>query len=173
MKDTAIKVGFLTISDRAYQGEYTDIGGGAMKEWVAQALLSPYELVSEIIPDEQAAIEHSLIYLCDEQKCDLILTTGGTGPALRDVTPEATRAVCERIYDGFAQQMRTVSLKTVPTAILSRQLAGSRGKSCIINLPGKPDSISVCLSAIFLAVPKMLELLSGVNIQIDLNFIES
>lgn len=172
MKNTNIKIGFLTISDRAYRGEYQDIGGPAMQDWIAKAILSSYEIVDEIVPDEQATIEQSLIDLCDDQGCDIVLTTGGTGPTPRDITPEATMAVCERIYDGFAQQMRQVSLQTVPTAILSRQIAGTRGKSVIINLPGKPDAIAVCLSAIFLAIPKMLELLSEVNIQIDLNFIE-
>ncbi len=172
MNKTNIKIGFLTISDRAFKGEYQDIGGPAMQAWVAEAMLSPYKIVADIIPDDQNTIEQSLIALSDDDACDIILTTGGTGPTPRDVTPEATQAVCERIYDGFAQQMRTVSLQTVPTAILSRQIAGTRGKTVIINLPGKPEAIGVCLSAIYLAIPKMLELLSGVNIQIDLNFIE-
>ena len=108
----------------------------------------------------------------DNKKCNLILTTGGTGPTTRDVTPEATHAVCERIFDGFAEQMRNVSLRTVPTAILSRQTAGTRGKSLIINLPGKPDAIAVWLGAVFFAVPKCLELLDSSNIQIDLDFVE-
>lgn len=172
MKNTNITIGFLTISDRAHQGEYDDISGPAMQAWTRQAMLSDFETVSRLIPDDQDWIEKTLIELCDEQNCDIVLTTGGTGPTPRDVTPEATQAVCERIYDGFAQQMRTVSLKTVPTAILSRQIAGTRGKSVIINLPGKPDAIAVCLSSVYLAMPKMLELLSGVNIQIDLDFVE-
>ncbi len=172
MKNTKIKVGFLTVSDRASQGVYKDSSGPAMQKWVNQALLSPYEVVSKVIADDKTTIEWSLIDLCDRQGCDLVLTSGGTGPAKRDVTPDATAAVCERVYEGFGQAMREVSLKTVPTAILSRQIAGSRGKSVIINLPGKPEAIDVCLNAIFLALPKMLELLSGVNIQIDLDFIE-
>ena len=139
---------------------------------IKSAILSPYELISQIIEDEQNIIEQTLINFCDKENCNLILTTGGTGPTVRDVTPEATHAVCERIFDGFAEQMRTVSLKTVPTAILSRQTAGTRGKTLIINLPGKPEAIAVCLSAVFLAVPKCLELLDGSNIQIDLDFIE-
>ena len=172
MDNTQIKVGFITISDRAARGEYVDIGGPAMQAWISQAILSPYEIDSIIIEDEQSLIEQTLIDFADDKKCQLILTTGGTGPTTRDVTPEATHNVCERIFDGFAEQMRTVSLKTVPTAILSRQTAGTRGRSLIINLPGKPDAIAVCLGAVFLAVPKCLELLDGSNIQIDLDFVE-
>ncbi len=172
MNKTKIRVGFITISDRAACGKYEDISGPAMQKWIKNALLSPYEFDSIIIEDEQSLIEQTIIDFADNRSCDLILTTGGTGPTTRDLTPEATHAVCERIFDGFAEQMRNVSLKTVPTAILSRQTAGTRGKSLIINLPGKPDAIEVCLGAVFLAVPKCLELLSDSNIQIDLDFIE-
>ncbi len=172
MNKTKIKVGFVTISDRAARGEYQDIGGPAMQAWIQNALLSPYEIDSIIIKDEQTLIEKTLIDFTDNKNCNLILTTGGTGPTTHDVTPEATHKVCERIFDGFAEAMRTISLKTVPTAILSRQTAGTRGKSLIINLPGKPDAIAVCLSAVFLAVPKCLELLDDSNIQIDLDFVE-
>ncbi len=172
MKKTKIKVGFITVSDRAAHGEYEDIGGPAMQDWIQQALLSKYEIESVIIEDEQNLIENTIVDFADNKGCNLILTTGGTGPTTRDVTPEATRAVCERIFDGFAEQMRAVSLRSVPTAILSRQIAGTRGKSLIINLPGKPDAIAVCLGAVFLAVPKCLELLDGSNIQIDLDFVE-
>ena len=172
MNQTKIKVGFITISDRASRGEYEDIGGPAMQAWIKEALLSPYEIDTIIIKDEQALIEQTLSDFADNKKCNLILTTGGTGPTTRDVTPEATHAVCERIFDGFAEQMRTVSLRTVPTAILSRQTAGTRKKSLIINLPGKPEAIAVCLGAVFLAVPKCLELLDESNIQIDLDFVE-
>jgi molybdopterin adenylyltransferase len=171
MQYTNIKVGFITISDRAFRGEYEDIGGPAMQDWIKKALLSPYEIETIIIEDEQLLIENTIIDFADNKKCNLILTTGGTGPTTRDVTPEATYAVCERIFDGFAQQMRTVSLRTVPTAILSRQIAGTRGNSLIINLPGKPNSIAVCLGAIFLAVPKCLELLDNSNIKIDSTFV--
>lgn len=172
MNNTKIKIGFITISDRAARGEYKDIGGPAMQEWIKSAILSPYEIESVVIEDEQSLIEQTMIDFADNKNCNLILTTGGTGPTTRDVTPEATHAICERIFDGFAEQMRTVSLKTVPTAILSRQTAGTRGKSLIINLPGKPAAIAVCLGAVFLAVPKCLELLDGSNIQIDLDFVE-
>lgn len=172
MKKTKIKVGFITISDRAARGEYADIGGPAMQSWIQKALLSSYETESVIIEDEQDLIEKTLIDFADNKGCNLILTTGGTGPTTRDVTPEATHAVCERIFDGFAEQMRSVSLRSVPTAILSRQTAGTLDESLIINLPGKPDAIAVCLGAVFLAVPKCLELLDGSNIQIDLDFVE-
>ena len=172
MKNTSIKVGFITISDRASRGEYQDIGGPAMQDWINNAILSPYTVESIVIADEQMLIEQTLIDFADKRRCNLILTTGGTGPTTRDVTPEATHNVCERIFDGFAEQMRSVSLRTVPTAILSRQTAGTRGKSLVINLPGKPDAIAVCLGAIFLAVPKCLELLDNSNIQIDLDYIE-
>ncbi len=172
MKNTSIKVGFITISDRASRGEYQDIGGPAMQDWINNAILSPYTVESIVIADEQMLIEQTLIDFSDKRQCNLILTTGGTGPTTRDVTPEATHNVCERIFDGFAEQMRSVSLRTVPTAILSRQTAGTRGKSLVINLPGKPDAIAVCLGAIFLAVPKCLELLDNSNIQIDLDYIE-
>ncbi len=172
MRKTNIKIGFITISDRAARGEYEDIGGPAMQDWIKNAVLSAYEVVSIIIEDERSLIERTMIDFADNKHCNLILTTGGTGPTTRDVTPEATHAVCERIFDGFAQQMRFVSLKTVPTAILSRQTAGTRGNSLIINLPGKPAAIAVCLGAVFLAVPKCLELLDNSNIQIDLDFVE-
>jgi molybdopterin adenylyltransferase len=172
MNNTKIKIGFMTISDRAARGEYDDIGGPAMRDWIKKAVLSPYEIDSIIIEDEQSLIEQTLIDFADNRQCNLILTTGGTGPTTRDVTPEATHAVCERIFDGFAEQMRAVSLRTVPTAILSRQTAGTRKKSLIINLPGKPAAIDVCLGAVFLAVPKCLELLDESNIQIDLDFVE-
>ncbi len=166
-----IKIGFLTISDRAARGIYEDISGPAMQEWISKAVKNPYEVVSKVIEDEQPQIEETLIEMSDELNCNLILTTGGTGPTTRDVTPEATTAVCERIFDGFAEQMRTVSLRTVPTAILSRQIAGTRGNSLIINLPGKPVAIAVCLGAVFLAVPKCLELLDGSIIEIDKSFV--
>ena len=171
MSTPKIKIGFLTISDRAARGIYDDISGPAMQEWISKAVQSPYEVVSRVIEDEQPQIEETLIEMSDELSCNLILTTGGTGPTTRDVTPEATEAVCERIFDGFAEQMRSVSLRTVPTAILSRQLAGTRGNSLIINLPGKPVAIAVCLGAVFLAVPKCLELLDESIITIDKFFV--
>ncbi len=173
MKNTKTTIGFLTISDRAYKGYYKDISGPAMVEWIQNAVLSPHNIITKLVPDDKDKIINKLTELTDELGCDIVLTTGGTGPAPRDVTPDATITVCDRIYDGFAQQMRAVSLQTVPSAILSRQVAGTRGKSVIINLPGKPEAIAVCLSGVFLAIPKLLELLSGINIQIDLDFIEN
>jgi molybdopterin adenylyltransferase len=166
-----IKIGFLTISDRAARGVYEDISGPAMQDWISKAVTCPYEIETKVIEDEQPLIEKTLIDMSDNLGCNLILTTGGTGPTTRDVTPEATEAVCERIFDGFAEQMRTVSLRTVPTAILSRQIAGTRGNSLIINLPGKPVAIAVCLGAVFLAVPKCLELLDDSKITIDKSFV--
>ncbi len=131
------RIGIVTISDRASRGEYEDLGGPAMHTWFSRVLSSPWEAVARVIPDEQSLIESTLIELSDVAGCSLIVTSGGTGPALRDVTPEATEAVCEKMMPGFGELMRTASLKFVPTAILSRQTAGIRRKSLIINLPGK------------------------------------
>lgn len=156
-----IKIGFVTISDRASAGDYEDLSGPAMQAWVKNALVSEWEAVVRLIPDEQKLIEQTLIELADKENCALVLTTGGTGPAKRDVTPEATAAVCDKILDGFAEQMRAVSLQFVPTAILSRQIAGARGSSLIINLPGKPKAIGECLEAVFAAVPYCIDLLDG------------
>lgn len=159
------KIGFITISDRASQGIYEDKGGPAMQHWISDTLASPWQAVVRLIPDEQLVIEQTLIELADTQGCDLILTTGGTGPALRDVTPEATQAVCDKILDGFAEQMRAVSLQYVPTAILSRQIAGVRGKTLIINLPGKPSAIGQCLDGVFAAVPYCVDLIGGARLE--------
>jgi molybdopterin adenylyltransferase len=155
------RIGIVTISDRASRGEYEDKGGPAMHAWFARVLTSPWEAVARVIPDEQALIEATLIELSDELGCALVVTTGGTGPALRDVTPEATEAVCEKMLPGFGELMRTASLKFVPTAILSRQTAGIRGNSLIINLPGKPSAIDDCLNAVFPAVPYCVDLIGG------------
>lgn len=161
MNPTHIRIGLVTVSDRASRGEYVDLGGPAMKDCLTDILACPWEPVSRLIPDEQALIEQTLIELADQEQCCLIVTTGGTGPALRDVTPEATAAVCAKILDGFAEQMRAVSLKVVPTAILSRQIAGVRGQSLIINLPGKPSAIRECLMAVFPAIPYCIDLIEG------------
>lgn len=154
-------IGILTISDRASQGIYEDRGGPGIRAVLDEFLLTPYRPLSRVIPDEQALIEKTLIELADQERCSLILTTGGTGPALRDVTPEATEAVCERIMPGFGELMRQVSLREVPTAILSRQIAGIRGRSLIINLPGKPSAIRTCLESVFPAVPYCIDLIGG------------
>ncbi|AEG31212.1 molybdopterin adenylyltransferase [Thiomicrospira cyclica] len=156
-----VKIGLVTISDRASSGVYDDLGGPAMYDWLDQALSCPWQASKHIIADEQALIEQTLINLADDVGCCLILTTGGTGPAKRDVTPEATLAVADKVMDGFAEQMRAVSLKYVPTAILSRQVAVIRNQALIINLPGKPSAIAECLDAVFPAVPYCVDLLEG------------
>ena len=155
------KIGIVTISDRASTGVYEDLSGPAIRDTMKAYLRSPWEEVYRLIPDEQPIIEATLKMLCDEEGCCLVLTTGGTGPAKRDVTPEATAAVCDKVMDGFGEQMRAVSLKFVSTAILSRQIAGIRGQSLIINLPGKPKSIRECLDAVFPAVPYCVDLIGG------------
>ena len=155
------KIGIVTISDRASTGVYEDLSGPAIRDTMKAYLRSPWEEVYRLIPDEQPIIESTLKALCDEEGCCLVLTTGGTGPAKRDVTPEATAAVCDKVMDGFGEQMRAVSLKFVATAILSRQIAGIRGQSLIINLPGKPKSIRECLDAVFPAVPYCVDLIGG------------
>ena len=156
-----VRVGIVTVSDRASRGEYQDLGGPAIRECLTEILSSPWEAVPRLIPDERPLIESTLRELCDEEGCCLVVTTGGTGPAPRDVTPEATEAVCDKLLDGFGEQMRAVSLKVVPTAILSRQVAGVRGNSLIVNLPGKPSAIRDCLLAVFPAIPYCIDLLEG------------
>ena len=156
-----MRIGILTISDRASRGVYEDKGGPAIRECLKEFLSCEWEPHALVIPDEQEQIEATLKALCDDEGCCLVVTTGGTGPAKRDVTPEATEAVCDRILDGFGEQMRAVSLKVVPTAILSRQIAGTRGSSLIVNLPGKPSAIRDCLLAVFPAVPYCIDLVDG------------
>jgi molybdopterin adenylyltransferase len=155
------KIGILTVSDRASAGIYDDISGKAIIETLNQYLLSPWQAEYQVIPDEQPLIAHTLCTMVDELGCCLVVTTGGTGPAKRDVTPEATEAVCDRMMPGFGELMRAESLKFVPTAILSRQTAGLRGNSLIINLPGKPSAIRQCLDAVFPAVPYCIDLMEG------------
>lgn len=155
------KIGIVTVSDRASAGVYEDISGKAIIETLNEYLISEWEPVYEVIPDEQPVIEATLIKMADTQDCRLIVTTGGTGPAKRDVTPEATEAVCDRMMPGFGELMRAESLKFVPTAILSRQTAGLRGNTLIVNLPGKPKSIRECLDAVFPAIPYCIDLMEG------------
>jgi molybdopterin adenylyltransferase len=172
MKMTAvINIGIVTVSDRASRGEYDDLGGPAIEKWIGKAITNNWQPVTRIIPDEQDQIEKVLRELCDEQGCHLVVTTGGTGPSKRDVTPEATIAVCDKILDGFGELMRSVSLQYVPTAILSRQIAGIRGASLIINLPGKPSAIADCLQAVFPATPYCIDLIDGYYLQADERFI--
>lgn len=155
------KIGIIVTSDRASSGVYEDLSGKAIIEVLQDFIASKWEYFYEVIPDTQSEIEAKLIYMCDVYQCDLVVTTGGTGPAPRDVTPEATEAICEKIMPGFGELMRSVSLQYVPTAILSRQTAGIRGKSLIVNLPGKPKSIRECLEAIFPAIPYCIDLIGG------------
>ena len=156
-----IKIGVVTASDRASAGIYEDISGVAIMDTLKEYLQNELEFIYRCIPDEQSAIEEALKALAYEEGCDLIVTTGGTGPAPRDVTPEATEAVCQKMMPGFGELMRQVSLQYVPTAILSRQTAGICHKSLIINLPGKPKSIRECLDAVFPAVPYCIDLIGG------------
>ncbi len=156
-----IRIGIVTISDRASQGVYQDLGGPAILQYFQEVLDCPWQPVSRLIADDKATIEATLRALCDDELCCLVVTTGGTGPALRDVTPEATLAVLDKELPGFGEQMRAVSLQKVPTAILSRQTAGVRGKTLLINLPGKPRAIAECLDAVMAAVPYCVDLIGG------------
>jgi molybdopterin adenylyltransferase len=165
MSSTSIPIGVVTVSDRASRGLYEDKGGPGIIAALTDLLSSPWHAVARVIPDEQAVIEAALIELADTEHCPLILTTGGTGPAIRDVTPEATEAVCQKMMPGFGELMRQVSLKVVPTAILSRQTAGIRGRSLIVNLPGKPSSIRECLDAVMPAIPYCIDLIEGPRLE--------
>jgi molybdopterin adenylyltransferase len=161
MDRDAARIGILTVSDRASRGVYEDRGGPAIREYLDEVLTSPWEPVVRVIADERGEIEDVLEELCEQEGCCLVVTTGGTGPAARDVTPEATEAVCEKMMPGFGELMRKVSLDKVPTAILSRQTAGIRGSSLIVNLPGQPRAIRECLDAVFPAIPYCVDLIGG------------
>ncbi|MBA2350288.1 MAG: molybdopterin adenylyltransferase [Burkholderiales bacterium] len=165
MDEQEIVIGLVTISDRASQGVYQDQGIPALTAWLQLALASRWNAVTRIIPDERAIIEATLRELADQAGCHLVLTTGGTGPAPRDVTPEATLAVADRELPGFGEQMRAVSLKYVPTAILSRQVGAVRGKTLILNLPGQPKAIKETLDGVFAAVPYCIDLIGGPYIE--------
>ena len=156
-----VSIGLVSISDRASQGVYRDEGLPALQAWLSHTLLNPLRFETHLIPDEQPQIEDTLRRLADQSHCSLVLTTGGTGPALRDVTPEATLAVAHRVLPGFGEQMRATSLKYVPTAILSRQVAVTRGACLIINLPGQPKAIKETLDGVFAAVPYCVDLIGG------------
>lgn len=158
------RIGIVTVSDRASQGVYEDRGGPAIEQCLTTYLVSPFEMVRRVIPDDRSVIEATLCALCDDEGCALVVTTGGTGPALRDVTPDATEAVCRIMLPGFGELMRQVSLSVVPTAILSRQTAGVRGSTLIVNLPGKPSAIDDCLRAVLPAVPYCIDLIGGPHI---------
>ena len=156
-----IRIGIVTVSDRASRGVYEDRGGPAIRAYFEEVLDVPWQAVARVIEDEQALIAKTLRELCDDEGCCLVVTTGGTGPAPRDVTPEATREVIDKELAGFGERMRQVSLLSVPTAILSRQTAGVRGRSLIVNLPGKPKAIAECLDAVMPAVPYCIDLVGG------------
>jgi len=158
-------IGLVSISDRASSGVYEDKGIPALQEWFGAALKTPWKIVTRLIPDEQPVIERTLIELVDHEKCHLVLTTGGTGPAPRDVTPEATLAVADKVMPGFGEQMRQVSLKYVPTAILSRQTGVVRKQALILNLPGQPKAIKETLDGVFAAVPYCVDLIGGPYIE--------
>jgi len=171
--DRAAKIGLLSVSDRASGGVYEDLGIPALRDWLACALKSPWSEHARLVPDEQPQIERALVELVDVDRCDLVLTTGGTGPAPRDVTPEATLAIAHKVLPGFGEQMRQVSLRFVPTAILSRQVGVVRGRALVLNLPGQPKAIretlagvrdadgSVAVPGIFAAVPYCIDLIGG------------
>jgi len=167
MTQKIARIGIVTVSDRASRGEYEDLGGPAIHEWLDKALSSEWQAVAKVIPDEQPLVEQTLKELCDIEGCCLVVTTGGTGPARRDITPEATEAVADKIMQGFGELMRSVSLQYVPTAILSRQTAVIRGNSLIINLPGKPSAIADCLNAVFPAIPYCIDLIEGPFLEAD------
>ena len=161
------RIGIVTVSDRASRGEYEDLGGPAIRDYLGEVLTSDWQPVARVIADDQSIISETLIELSDREGCCLVITTGGTGPAKRDVTPEATEAVCEKMMHGFGELMRKVSLQKVPTAILSRQTAGIRGNTLIVNLPGKPKAIAECLDAVFPAIPYCVDLIDGPRLTTD------
>ncbi|MEC9032863.1 MAG: molybdopterin adenylyltransferase [Planctomycetota bacterium] len=161
------QIGNLTVSDRASRGEYQERGGPAISEYLGDVLSSEWEPVARIVTDDQPLIEEALAEMATAEGCCLIVTTGGTGPASRDVTPEATEAVCQKLMPGFGELMRKVSLEKVATAILSRQTAGIIGSALIVNLPGQPRAISECLDAVFPAIPYCIDLLGGPYLETD------
>ena len=162
-----MKLGVINVSDRASAGVYEDIPGKAAVSLLEEWATTPFKTAYAVIPDEQDQIETRLRQFVDEESCTLILTTGGTGPAVRDVTPEATEAVCQKMLPGFGELMRSTSLKYVPTAILSRQTAGIRGAALIVNLPGKPKAIRECLEAVFPSIPYCIDLIGGPYLEVD------
>ena len=162
------RIGIINVSDRASAGVYEDTPGKAVVALLERYLATPFEPVYQVLPDEQDQLQEAMCRMADQEGCCLIVTTGGTGPALRDVTPEATEAVCRKMLPGFGELMRQVSLRYVPTAILSRQTAGVRGGALILNLPGRPRAIEQCLEAVFPAIPYCIDLLGGPRLECDL-----
>ncbi len=167
MTERPARLGILSISDRASRGDYEDRSGPAMRAYLEGVVTSPHEIHARLVSDDRDGIEAALIELADEVGCDLVLTSGGTGPAPRDLTPEATEAVADRLLPGFGELMRRVSLDEVPTAILSRQHAAVRGACLIVNLPGNPRAIATCLDAVFAAVPDCVDLIGGARLDTD------
>lgn len=161
------KIGILTVSDRAFRGIYEDRGGPAIHAYLTEVLTSPWEAVVRVTADEFEQIEEALIDMIDNKGCSLVVTTGGTGPAARDITPDVTAAVCQKMLPGFGELMRSVSLEVVPTAILSRQTAGVRGRGLIVNLPGKPSAIRDCMDAVMAAIPYCIDLIEGAYLTTD------
>jgi molybdopterin adenylyltransferase len=161
-----IRVGLIAVSDRASAGQYEDRGTPALVEYLSERLTTDHEFVCRLIPDELQLISDTIVDLVDTETCCLVLTTGGTGPAPRDVTPDATEAVCDRIIPGFGEVMRRISYDIIPTAILSRQIAGTRGSSLIVNLPGNPKAIAECLDAVLPAIPDCVDLIGGPRIDV-------
>ena len=171
--DEILKVGALTVSDRASRGEYEDESGPAIEEWLDNALVTPFEVEKTIVPDEVDQIAEAIVEFTDDWGAQLVLTTGGTGPAPRDVTPEATLSVADRQMPGFGERMREISLQYVPTAILSRQVGALRGRSLIVNLPGSPKSIAEILDELFEAIPYCIELMEGPVVETDPEVVEA
>ena len=172
MSNDELLIGLVSISDRASSGVYADQGLPALQDWFGATLSTPWKMVTRLIPDEQPVIEQTLKELVDQEKCHLVLTTGGTGPAPRDVTPEATLAVADKVMPGFGEQMRQVSLKYVPTAILSRQVGVVRKQALILNLPGQPKAIKETLDGVFAAVPYCIDLIGGPYIETHENILK-
>ena len=170
---TNARIGVVTVSDRASRGEYEDLGGPAIVDYLGEALTNRWEPVRRVISDDRPVIEDTLTQLVDMEGCCLVITTGGTGPSKRDVTPEVTEDVCDKMLPGFGELMRQVSLQYVPTAILSRQTAGVRGNALIVNLPGKPKSIRECLDAVMPAIPYCIDLIEGPYLTTDESMVKA
>ncbi len=167
------RIGVLTASDRASSGDYEDLSGPAIVDFLKAAITSEWEAIRVLVADERDAIEESMVGLIDDKGCSMVITTGGTGPSPRDVTPEATESICDRMLPGFGEQMRSASLRHVPTAVLSRQSAGIRGSCLVLNLPGSPRSIREILDVVFAAVPYCVDLIGGPYITTDPGVIEA
>lgn len=167
MSEESIKIGVVTVSDRASRGEYEDRGGPAIRQWLERALRSEWREESRLVPDDFDTLAETLKELVDEAGCRLVLTTGGTGPAARDITPDATVHVADKVLDGFGEKMRAISLQYVPTAILSRQVGVTRGQALIVNLPGNPKAVAEILDELFEVIPYTIELLEGPRLECD------